>query len=142
MTSSGISVGGNGKPLQWGASWENFQGKTNIHKYSAKVSMGLLQGNSLELSYKFRAQKDYWLDEYITMPKQIQISTILSGFPKIEGMVTQEFSCLATHPTLGFGMEHDVALGCWTWVWEWTYQNSSFRIPIPVLHLGKFESTH
>ena len=98
--------------------------------------MGLLQGNSLELIYRLRAQRDYWLDEYLTMPKRMHVSTVISSFPKVEAMATQEFTCLATHPTLGLGFEHDITLGCWTWIWEWTYQNSSFRVPIPILHLG------
>jgi hypothetical protein len=136
MTSGGVSVGGNGQILQWNAKWEAAKGDTNVHKCSAKVSLGMLQGNSLELSYKLRFQKYSWLEEYITLPKHLQFSTVLGGFPKVLGMVTQEFTSLASHPTLGFGMEHDISLACWTWIWEWTYNNSTFRVPIPVVHLG------
>jgi hypothetical protein len=136
ILSTGISMGGNRQLLQWSSQWEGHRGTANLHKYSAKVSIGMMQGNSLNLTYELRAQKDSWLDEYITIPKLIEASTVISGFPKISGMVTQEFTSLATHPTLGFGMEHDISLGTWTWIWEWTYQNSTFRVPIPVLRLG------
>jgi hypothetical protein len=136
MTSSGVSVGGNGQLLQWNASWAGQQGSKNIHKYSAKVSLGMLQGNSLKLGYKLRLQKASWMDEYLKIPKQVEASAVLSSYPKISAMVTQEFTTLSTHPSLGFGMEHEVSLGIWTWIWQWTYQNSTFRVPIPVLHLG------
>lgn len=136
MLSTGVSVGGNGQLLQWNSQWEGQRGAANLHRYSAKAAIGMMQGNSLELTYKLRAQKNTWLDEYITIPKLIEATAVMSGFPKLSGMVTQEFTSLATHPTLGFGMEHDITLGTWTWIWEWTYQNSTFRVPIPVLRLG------
>jgi hypothetical protein len=136
MASGGLSVGGNGQVLQWNAKWDATNGPMNNQRYSAKVSMGMLQGNSLRVGYKYRFQKTSWLEEYCTVPKLAEFSAVMGRFPKIEGMITQEFSALATHPTLGFGMEHDLTLGCWTWIWEFTYQGSSFRVPIPVVHLG------
>eukprot|EP00980_Cylindrotheca_fusiformis_P005668 scaffold1184_cov132-Cylindrotheca_fusiformis.AAC.89 len=136
MASTGVSMGGNGQLLQWDSQWEGHRGTTNLHKYSAKVSIGMMRGNSLELTYKLRAKKDHWLDNYVTIPKLIEASAAISSFPKISGMVVQEFTSLASHPTLGFGMEHDTTLGTWTWIWEWRYQNSMFRVPIPVLRLG------
>jgi hypothetical protein len=51
-------------------------------------------------------------------------------------MLTDELKSLASHATVGFGLEHDVTLGCWSWVWECVHNNSQFCIPIPVLHLG------
>ena len=129
-------MGGNGRVLQVNAKWEGSRGSTNVHKCAAKASVGMLQGNSLELTYKLRFQKNSWLEDYITLPRHIEVSTTWSRFPKIVGTITQEFTSLAMHPTLGFGMEHDLTLGCWTWVWEGTYGSSTFRIPIPVIHLG------
>jgi hypothetical protein len=136
MTSGGLSVGGDGQVLQWNAKWDATDGPMNKKKYSAKVSMGMLQGNSFRVGYKYRFQKMPWLEEYFTVPKLAEFSAVMGRFPKIEGMITQEFSALATHPTLGLGMEHDVTLGCWSWIWEFSYQGSSFRVPIPVVHLG------
>jgi hypothetical protein len=136
MTSGGVSMGANGQFLQWNAKWEGVKGTENVHKCSAKVSVGMMQGNSLEFAYKLKTQKNSWLDEYLTLPKSLELSTVLGHFPKVVGMITQEFTSLAAHPTLGFGMEHDISLGCWTWVWEWTYNNSTFRVPIPFIHLG------
>jgi len=136
MTSGGVSLGGDGRVLQWNTKWEATQGTINLHKYSAKVSVGMLNGNSLELGYKFRFRKSSWLEEYMNIPRRIELSAVYGRFPKIMGMVSQEVTSLATHPSLGFGMEHDLTLGCWTWIWELTYQNSTFRIPIPVLQLG------
>lgn len=136
MTSGGVSIGANGTFLQWNAKWEAVNGKENVHKTSAKVSVGRMQGNSLELSYKLKSRKKSWLDDYILLPKSVEASTVLSRFPKVEGKVVHEITSLASHPTLAFGLEHDISLGCWTWIWELTYNNSSFRVPIPVLHLG------
>jgi len=115
-------------------------GKENLHKTSAKVSIGLMQGNSIELSYRLKSRKKIWLDEYILLPKSVEATTILGRFPKIEAMAHQEITTLASHPRLSFGFEHDIGLGCWNWVWELTTRNSSFRVPIPILHLGTVTS--
>lgn len=141
MTSGGFSFGGNGKVLQWNGKWEATRGTTNAHKCSAKVSVGMLQGNSLEVGYKVRCKNISWLEEHITLPRHVELSAIWSRFPKIMGMVTQEFTSLAAHPTLGFGMEHDITFGCWTWIWELTYNNSTFRVPVPVVHLGSISNS-
>ena len=146
--SVGISSGGNGQMLQWNAKLEKTL--NNIHKCSAKASIGLLQGNSLEVSYSARLQKKNdnsqsndqekrgydWLDDYITLPKKVEVSTVLGHFYKITAMVTHEITSLATNPTLGFGLEHNISLGQWAWIWEICYNNSTFKIPIPLLHLG------
>jgi hypothetical protein len=136
MMSGGLSMGANRKVLQWNAKWEAVNGKENVHKTSAKISVGMMQGNSLELSYKLKSRKKTWLDEYILLPKSLEATTVLGRFPKVEATVVQEITTLASHPTLAFGLEHDIGLGCWTWVWELNYHTSSFRVPIPVLHLG------
>jgi hypothetical protein len=136
MMSGGVQVGGNVQVLQWNAKWEATQGIAHAHKYSANVSVGMLQGNSIELSYKHRFPKYSWLEEQISIPKQLEISTEIGRLPKVTAMLTHELKSLASHPTVGFGLEHDVTLGCWSWVWECVYNNSQFRIPIPVLHLG------
>jgi len=146
--SVGISAGGNGQMLQWTAKWEAT--RQNIHKCSAKASIGLLQGNALELSYKARFQKKNddnrsnhqqhrgydRLNCYITLPKMVEVSTVLGRFKKVNAMITHEITGLSTNPTLGFGLEHNISLGQWTWIWEFDYNNSKFRVPIPVLHLG------
>lgn len=129
-------MGANGQLLQWHAKWEAVNGKQNVHKTSAKLSMGMMQGNSLELSYKLKSRKATWLDEYLPLPKSFEVTTALGRFPKIEAMANQEITTLASHPTLSFGFEHDIGLGCWSWIWELTYNSSTFRVPIPVLHLG------
>lgn len=129
-------MGANGKFLQWNAKWEASRGTDTVHKCSAKVSVGMMQGNSLQIGYKLKNHKKSWLDEHIVLPKSLDLLTEIGRFPKVEAMVTQEITSLATHPSLGFGMEHDITLGCWTWIWELHYNNSTFRIPIPVLHLG------
>lgn len=138
MASGGISMGANGKFLNWNANWEAVKGTRNktVHKCSAKVSVGMMQGNSLRLSYKWKSRQRSWLDEYIRLPKTMKWSAVFSSFPKIEAMFTQDLTSLANSSTLGFGMEHDIAQSCWMWVWEWNFNNSTFRIPIPVLHLG------
>jgi hypothetical protein len=136
MTSFGLSIGGNFDILQWNAGIQKSFGTLHTHRGTAKMNIGLLQGNSLKLGYKYRRQKDTWLQEYMTVPKRVEVSASVSQFPKAEGMITQEFTSLASHPTLGFGFEHDINLGLWTWIWEWTYQGSTFRVPVPVLSLG------
>jgi hypothetical protein len=136
MASGGLSMGANGKVLQWNAKWEAVNGKEKEHKTSAKVSVGMMQGNSLELSYKLKNRKKTWLDDYILVPKSLEATTVLGRFPKIEATVVQEITTLASHPSVAFGLEHDIGLGCWSWIWELNYNNSSFRVPIPVLHLG------
>lgn len=136
MASTGLSIGGNGKPLQWNAQFEGQRGTEYLQKYSGKVNLGVLQGNSIDLTYRLRPQKSHWLKEYFPIPKAIEASTVISTFPKVTGTVIHEFTALANHPELGFGMEHDISLGTWTWIWEWTYQNSTFRVPIPVVRLG------
>ena len=136
MISCGLSIGGTGDILQWNAGVQKSSGPLHTHRGTAKLNVGLLQGNSLKLGYKYRRQKESWLQEYITIPKRIEMNATLSQFPKVETTVTQEFTSLATHPTLAFGFEHDINLGLWTWIWEWTYQGSSFRVPIPVLAVG------
>ena len=135
-TSGGLAVGGNGQVLQWNCKWEAADSPAYTHKYSAKATVGILQGNAVTLGYKFRFPKHPRLEDYITIPKSFSCSAVLGRFPKIEAMLTQELTSLATHPTLSFGMEHDITLGCWTWIWEWSYQNSKFRMPIPVIYLG------
>lgn len=129
-------MGANGKVLQWNAKLEAVNGKENVHKTSAKISVGMMQGNSLELSYKLKSRKKIWLDEYIQLPKSLEATTVLGRFPKVEAMVFQQLTTLASHPTLAFGLEHDIGLGSWTWVWELHCHSSSFRVPIPVLYLG------
>ena len=136
LASGGISFGANGQFLQWNATWEAVNGKENVHKTSAKVSMGVMQGNSLELSYRLKSRKRTWFDDYLLMPKSFEATTVLGRFPKIEAMAHQEITTLASHPRLSFGFEHDIGLGCWSWVWELSHKSSSFRVPIPVLHLG------
>ena len=136
LASGGISFGANGQFLQWHATWEAVNGKENVHKTSAKVSMGVMQGNSLELSYRLKSQKKTWVDDYLLMPKSFEATTVLGRFPKIEAMAHQEITTLASHPRLSFGFEHDIGLGCWSWVWELSHKSSIFRVPIPVLHLG------
>jgi hypothetical protein len=136
-TSGGLAIGGKGQVLQWSAKWEAAAGSELQHRGSAKLQMGILQGNSLTLSCKCRFPKNSWLEEFvITLPKWLDLSTVLGRFPKVMLTLTHEFSSLATRPTLGFGMEHDVTLGSWTWIWELGYRNSTFRVPIPVIHLG------
>jgi hypothetical protein len=136
MVSSGLSMGANGRFLNWDAKLEAVHGTETVHKTSAKVMIGMMQGSSLELAYKLRARRQVWLDEYLVLPKSIEAVAVLGRFPKVEATVVQEITTLAARPTLAFGFEHDIGLGCWTWVWELTYHNSSFRVPIPVLHLG------
>jgi curved DNA-binding protein CbpA len=133
MATGAVSVGGNAEMLQWNAKWEAHK---DNHKVSASASVGMLQGNSLELSYRTKFRKSHWLEEYITIPKKFEVTSIWGQVRKIRAMVTQELSSLANHPTLGFGMEHDMALGRWTWIWELQYNDSTFKVPIPVLHLG------
>lgn len=129
-------MGANGQFLSWNAKWEASKGTDVNQKISAKIDVGVMRGNSAELSYRVKGMKSKWLQEFITIPKQLELTGSLGTFPKVEAMVTQEFSAIATHPTLGFGLEHDIRLSCWTWVWELSYSNSSFKVPIPVLHLG------
>jgi len=136
LASGGISCGANGQFLQWHATWEAVNGKENVHKTSAKVSMGVMQGNSLELSYRLKSRKRTWLDDHLLLPKSFDATTVLGRFPKIEAMAHQEITTLASHPRLSFGFEHDIGLGCWSWVWELSHKSSIFRVPIPVLHLG------
>ena len=137
MMSGGVQFGGNGQFLQWNAKWEATQGTTHSHKYSANVSVGMLQGTSLDVSYKHRFQKYSWLEEQISIPKSFSMSVEFSQLTKVTAMLTHELSSLASHPTVGFGFEHNLTLGCWTWVWECVYNNSNIRIPIPVLYLGR-----
>ena len=137
----GISVLGGGNLAQANVKLEATGGEAQNHKYSAKASLQGREGPSLTLGYKCRFQKHSWLEEYITLPKKFDLSATWSAFSKMSAMVTHEFSALATNPTLGFGVEHEITLGCWTWIWEWTYQHSTFRVPIPVLHLGTIIDT-
>lgn len=136
LASGGVSFGANRQMLQWHAKWEAVNGQDNAHKTSAKISMGLMQGNSLELSYKLKSRKKTWFDEYLCLPKSFEASTVLGRFPKVEVMANQEITTLASHPRLSFGFEHEIGLGCWSWVWELSYKSSCFRIPVPVMHLG------
>ncbi|VEU42938.1 unnamed protein product [Pseudo-nitzschia multistriata] len=122
------------------------------HKVLAKASVGMLQGNSLEFGYKCKFPKKgesrnneqnssesnlwTWLEENFTLPKKAELTTVWGHFSKLNAMVTHEITSLATHPTLAFGLEHDISLGRWAWIWEIQYNNSTFRIPIPVLQLG------
>jgi hypothetical protein len=62
MTSGGLSVGGNGRVPQWNAEWDAANGPMNNQRCSAKVSMGVLQGNSLRVGHKHRFQKTSWLE--------------------------------------------------------------------------------
>ncbi|KAG7354111.1 chaperone protein DnaJ [Nitzschia inconspicua] len=133
MATGAVSLGGNCEMLQWNAKWEAHK---DNHKVSASASMGILQGNSLEVSYRTHFRKSHWLEEYITIPKQFEVTSIWGQVQKVKAMITQELTSFANHPTLGFGMEHDVSLGRWTWIWELQYNDSSFKIPIPVVHLG------
>lgn len=153
-TSVGISASSSGQMLQWNAKWEGSKtSKTYrfVHKASAKANIGMLQGNSLEFGYTCKFPKPHddekwknskssnlyeWLEETISLPKTIEVNTILGHFYKINAMVTHELTSLATHPTLGFGMEHDISLGRWNWIWEIQYNQSTFRIPIPIIQLG------
>ena len=155
--SVGVSASSGGQMLQWNAKWEGT--KTSkiyrfVHKGSVKASLGMLQGNSIDLGYKCKLPKSHddetrstkqnnrikewyeWLEGVISLPKDIEITTVLGRFQKVSAMVTHELTSLATHPTLGFGMEHDVTLGRWAWIWEIQYNQSTFRIPISVLQLG------
>jgi curved DNA-binding protein CbpA len=140
MATGGISMGADGRMLQWNAQWEALV--REVHRCSVKASMGLLQGNSIELSYRARVQKSpqnrimTWLDEHIHLPKKVELSTLFGRVTKVTAMVTHEFTTLAMHPTIGFGMEHNISLGRWLWIWEFDYHNSTFRIPIPVMQLG------
>lgn len=142
--SAGVSIGGDGLFLQWNAKWEAIRKKNHIEKLSAKVTAGRLQGNSVEVAYKIKRQNRTWYDRHIKLPKEFEItgSSGMGGLPKFAAMLTQDFTSLASHPTLGFGLEHDSALGLWTWVWEFNYLNSSFRVPIPVIHLGMIADPH
>jgi curved DNA-binding protein CbpA len=133
MATGAVSIGGNCEMLQWNAKWEAHK---DSHKVSAGASVGMLQGNSVEVSYRTRFPKSHWLEEYITIPKMFELSSIWGQVHKVKALITQEFTSLANHPTLGFGMEHDVTLGRWTWIWELQYNDSSFKVPIPVIHLG------
>jgi curved DNA-binding protein CbpA len=157
-TSVGVSASSSGQMLQWNAKWEGTKNSKKyhlVHKTSVKASIGMLQGNSLELGYNCRFPKPHdeawkhqaqnknnnknvyeWLDENFSLPKKIEVSTVLGHFQKITAMVTHEIASLATHPTLAFGMEHDVSLGRWAWIWEIQYNQSTFRIPISILQLG------
>eukprot|EP00536_Pseudo-nitzschia_multiseries_P005074 jgi/Psemu1/323727/estExt_fgenesh1_pg.C_910030 len=65
-----------------------------------------------------------------------EVTTVWGHFSKLTAMVTHEVTSLATHPTLGFGLEHDISLGRWAWIWELHYNQSTFRIPISVVQLG------
>jgi hypothetical protein len=133
MATGGVSVGGDGDMLQWNAKWDAHR---DNHKVSVKAGMGMLQGSSIEASYRVKFPRNHWLEELITMPKRLDVTAAWGRLQKVTAMVTQEFNSLATHPTLGFGMEHDISLGRWTWIWEFQYNDSTFRIPIPVLFLG------
>ena len=157
-TSVGVSASSSGQMLQWNAKWEGT--KTSkiyrfVHKASIKGSIGMLQGNSVEFGYKCKLPKPHddeawsaaressnqknlyeWLEEMISLPKNIEITATLGRFQKVAAMVTHELTSLATNPTLGFGMEHDVSLGRWAWIWEIQYNQSTFRIPISILQLG------
>lgn len=139
MATGAVSVGGNCEMLQWNAKWEAHK---DNHKFSASAALGVLQGNTMELSYRTKFRKSHWLEEYITIPKTLEVTSIWGQVQKIKAMITQEFSILANHPTLGFGMEHDVTLGRWAWIWELQYNGSSFKIPIPVLHLGSISNSN
>lgn len=140
MASGGISMGADGRMFQWNALWEAVVQEG--HRCSVKASVGVLQGNSVELSYRARVQKTRnnrfvaWLDEHIHLPKRVKVSTLFGRFTKVTAMVIHECTTLAMHPTIGFGMEHNISLGGWTWVWEIQYHNSTFRIPVPVIQLG------
>eukprot|EP00934_Nitzschia_sp_Nitz4_P005878 Nitzschia sp. Nitz4//scaffold32_size149145//81247//83638//NITZ4_002884-RA/size149145-augustus-gene-0.51-mRNA-1//-1//CDS//3329548084//5868//frame0 len=136
MASGGLSVGANGKVLGWNAKVEAMKGANKAHKLSAKVSAGAMQGNALELSYKLKCKKRTWYDQYLRLPKTIEATAVLSSFPRLEAMFTQDLTSLANDCALSFGLEHDISLGCWTWIWEWSYNDSTFRVPIPVLLLG------
>jgi len=164
-TSVGVSASSSGQMLQLNAKWEGSKTSKKyhfVHKTSVKGSVGMLQGNSIELGYNCRFPKSHdettwkhqaqnnhknnknsnqktvyeWLDANFTLPKKIEVSTVLGHFKKITAMVTHEIGSLATHPTLAFGMEHDVSLGRWAWIWEIQYNQSTFRIPISILQLG------
>jgi curved DNA-binding protein CbpA len=140
MATCGVSMGGDGEMLQWNAKWEAH--RNNVHKYTAKASVGLLQGNTLELSYRLRlGHKYHWSEEYIKLPKRVELSTSVGRFQRVSAMVTHELNTLASHPTLGFGMEHDITFGRWTWIWEFHYNGSTFKIPIPVVHFGSIGNT-
>jgi len=177
-TSVGVSTASSGKVLQWNAGWQatlsslsklfrrssaqhqqqqQKQQHRFVHKVSAKASVGMLQGNSLELGYKCKfpqnddeineyEQKNNsssfwsWVTENVTLPKRAEITTVWGHFSKVNAMVTHEITSLATHPTLGFGLEHDVSLGRWAWIWEIQYSQSTFRIPISVLQLGSLSN--
>lgn len=136
VASGGVSLGANGQFLQWHAMWEAVNGKDNVHKTSVKLSMGMMQGNSIELSYNLKSRARTWLDEHLLLPTSFESTMVLGRFPKIEAMANQEITALASRPTLSFGFEHDIGLGCWSWIWQLTSNSSTFRVPIPVLHLG------
>jgi curved DNA-binding protein CbpA len=154
-TSVGLSASGTGQVLQWNAKWEGTKISKRerfVNKVSVKANIGLLQGNSIELGYKCRLPKPHerasrkrkgngptfyeWLEERITLPKQIEVTTLLGNFRKLTAMVTHEIASMAGRPTMGFGMEHDVSLGRWAWIWELSYNQSTFRIPISIVQLG------
>jgi curved DNA-binding protein CbpA len=133
IATGAVSIGGNGEMLQWNS---NMEAQRNNQKVSVSASVGMLQGNSLELSYRTRFRKCHWLEEYITIPKKFEVTSVWGKVRKIRSILTQELKSLANNPTLGFGMEHDIALGRWTWIWELQYNDSTFKVPIPVVHLG------
>mmetsp|Transcript_27592 Transcript_27592/g.64736 ORF Transcript_27592/g.64736 Transcript_27592/m.64736 type:complete len:915 (-) Transcript_27592:232-2976(-) len=181
-TAVGISAGSNGRMLQWNASWQAtlsslFSRRSNntqqqqqqqrqqqasqqhfSHKVSAKASLGMLQGNSLEFGYKCKFPKRdedgekrndqepsssssssslwSWLEDNFNLPKKAELTAVWGTFSKLTAIVTHEITSLATHPTLGFGLEHDISLGRWAWIWELHYNQSTFRIPISVVQLG------
>ncbi len=155
-TSVGVSASSTGQMLQWNAKWEGTKSSKAsrfVHKASANANIGLLQGNSLEFGYTCKLPKPHdddgykkdqqtgmdfyeWLEENISLPKTVEINTVLGHFNKMNAMITHELTSLATNPTLGFGMEHDISLGRWSWIWEIHYNQSTFRVPIPILQLG------
>ena len=77
--------------------------------------------------------------ELMTLPRKIDWSISFGQFVKTSAMFTHDLKALTgTH--LGFGLEHNINLGLWAWIWELTYYGSSFRVPIPLVHLGSLNS--
>ncbi|KAL3919626.1 MAG: hypothetical protein SGILL_003662 [Bacillariaceae sp.] len=85
MATGGVSVGGNGEMLQWNAKWEAHR---DNHKVSVKAGMGMLQGNSIEASYRVRFDKSHWLEEFITIPRRLEVTSAWGRVQKLTAMVT------------------------------------------------------
>ena len=113
------------------------------HKGSVKASVGVLQENALDVQYSVRfptrtnkLSRSNWDDSGLEclIPRTIDITWTLGRLQqKLRAMIVHELTALATHPTIGFGFQHNITWGSWTWVWEFTYQQSTIRIPIPVM---------